>query len=84
MGFGRKTEENRSLVRTERRWVDNRVNGYNHYIMSEEAVLKVAQDNFTIFYTVYISFSLLTFNKFQILVKKIQYYKVPNGVPVSV
>jgi len=30
--------------------VDNRINGYNSYIVFENAVLKVAQDTFTIFH----------------------------------
>ena len=30
MGFGLKTEEKRSLVRPKRRWVDNKINGYNN------------------------------------------------------
>jgi hypothetical protein len=38
MGFGPKTEEKRSLVRPKRRWVDNRINGYNNCITFEKVV----------------------------------------------
>jgi len=46
MGFGRKPEERRS-VRPKRRWVDNRINGYNNYIMFEKVVLKEHFYNFS-------------------------------------
>lgn len=47
MGSGRKIEEKRS-VRPKCRWVDNRINGYNNYIMSKKVVLEDAQNTFTV------------------------------------
>jgi hypothetical protein len=49
MDFGRKNEEKR-LVRSKRRWVDNKINGYNNYIMFEKVVLKVAKKIFLIYF----------------------------------
>jgi len=49
MGSGRKTEEKRS-VRPKRRWVENRINGYNNYIMFEKVVLEDAHDTFKVFH----------------------------------